>query len=75
MSPEHYHGDYEDSSKDWPGRWHWNKGAGHWCGYHNHEVHNHDIWNTNLGKKFSTSQSDDICFAYKGNFRFLHISS
>ena len=66
MQPLVYHGEYE-TGNDWPGIWHFRKGAGAWCGRRSHEVHNHDIFNRHISTlKFRTNDADDICFAYKG---------
>ena len=72
FSPQLYHGTYEDGSH-WPGNHHFRKGQGAWCGRKAHEIHNHDIWNTNLGSKFSTHTYNDVCFAFKGNIEQLAV--
>lgn len=64
MNPELYHGTYETDA-DWPGRWHFHNGASAYCGKRVHETHNHDFWNTNLGKQFSTDTYPDLCLAFR----------
>ena len=43
------------------------------CGRYSHEVHNHDIWKTLVGKKFSTTEFQDLCFAYKRHIQSLQV--
>ena len=67
-----YHGTYE-SEHTWPGRHHFVKGQGAYCGRYAHETHNHDVWNSNMGGKFKTNSFQDMCFAYKGEINQLMV--
>ena len=72
MNPQHYYAGYE-TDEAWPHSANFVAGQHGICGRKSHEVHNHDIWNTNLGAKFSTSDMDDICFAYIGQIDEIQV--
>ena len=72
FKPLHYHGTYE-SERTWPGRHHFEKGQGAYCGRYAHETHNHDVWNTHMAREFNTNDFQDMCFAYKGEINQLRV--
>ena len=72
FKPLHYHGTYE-TERTWPGRHHFEKGQGAYCGRYAHETHNHDVWNSHMGGSFSTNTFQDMCFAYKGEIHKLQV--
>ena len=66
FSPLNHHATYESDYTTWPGPYHFKDGQHGYCGRKAHKVTNHDIWNTQVGSKFATTQYEDLCFAYHG---------